>query len=82
MCQLNIYCVPKSLEKVKVLKLMDEVLGYSFAECIDEENPIPTLKDEYSFYIVGGMRCNCSSVLCQLRRALATDCREGEGALT
>lgn len=39
-------------------------MGYKVAECIDDENPIPFLKDEFSFYISGGMRCNCGSVLC------------------
>lgn len=64
MCQLNIYCVPKSVEKEKVLSLIKETMGYQVAECIDEETPVPALKDAFSFYISGGMRCNCGSALC------------------
>lgn len=64
MCQLNIYCIPKSVDKEKVLEYMRVKLGYAVAECIDDEAPVPSLKDGFSFYISGGMRCNCGSVLC------------------
>jgi len=67
MCQLNVYCVPKSVDKDKVLALMQEKMGYSVAECIDEENLLPELKDKYSFYISGGMRCNCDSLPCKFQ---------------
>ena len=67
MCQLNIYCVPKSVKKEKVLSLMNECMGYSVAECIDEENPVPSLKNDYSFYTIGGMRCNCDSLPCKFQ---------------
>ncbi|MBQ8658648.1 MAG: hypothetical protein IJ506_05890 [Clostridia bacterium] len=67
MCQLNVYCVPKTVEKEKVLALMEKYMGCQVAERIDEENLIPALQDGYSFYISGGMRCNCDSLPCQFQ---------------
>lgn len=67
MCQLNVYCVPKTLEKQKVLNLMKELMGFEVAECIDDEQILDDLKEQYSFYISGGMRCNCDSLPCKFQ---------------
>lgn len=63
MCQLNIYCVPKTVKKEKVIILLNTAFGVDIAECIDEEKPIAELNEDYSFFICAGMRCNCGSFL-------------------
>lgn len=63
MCQLNIFLVPKEVKENKVLSMMKDVFGYEVAENIDSEKPLK--KDGYSFYISGGMRCNCGSLPCK-----------------
>lgn len=63
MCQLNVFCVSENIARDKVLALMKEHLGFGNAECIDDENPVPALKGKFGFFISGGMRCNCGSVV-------------------
>lgn len=62
MCQLNLYIVPKNVNKEKVLELMKEYFYYKEPECVDEENLLPELSGDYSIYTSAGMGCNCGTV--------------------
>lgn len=51
------------MEQSKVIELFCTVGGYETAECINAENPIVELKEEYNLFINTACRCNCGTVL-------------------
>ncbi len=62
MCQLNLYIVPKTVKKEKVLELMKEYFYYDKPECVTEENLLYEVQDENDVYVSAGMGCNCGTV--------------------
>ena len=62
MCQLNLYIVPKSVKKEKVLELMKEYFYYDKPECVTEENLLYEVQDDNNVYVSAGMGCNCGTV--------------------
>ena len=62
MCQLNLYIVPKTVKKEKVLDLMKKYFYYDKPECVTEENLLYEVQDENNVYVSAGMGCNCGTV--------------------
>ena len=62
MCQLNLYIVPKSVNKERVLNLMKDYFYYDKPECVTEENILVEVQDENNVYVSAGMGCNCGTV--------------------
>ena len=62
MCQLNLYIVPKSVNKERVLTLMKDYFYYDKPECVTEENILVEVQDENNVYVSAGMGCNCGTV--------------------
>ena len=62
MCQLNLYIVPKTVKKEKVLDLMKKYFCYDKPECVTEENLLYDVQDENNVYVSAGMGCNCGTV--------------------
>ena len=60
-CQLNLYIVPKSVEKEKVLSVMSKLFYCNRPECVDDENLLPELAENYSIYTSAAMGCNCGT---------------------
>ena len=62
MCQLNLYIVPKSVNKERVLNLMKDYFYYDKPECVTEENILVDVQDNNNVYVSAGMGCNCGTV--------------------
>lgn len=62
MCQLNLYIVPKNVNKERVLNLMKDYFYYDKPECVTEENILVEVQDENNVYVSAGMGCNCGTV--------------------
>lgn len=73
MCQLNVFCVSKNIEPSEVIRIFDKYEVFRDAKCIDENNLIPSLKDEFSFYIKGGYFCDCDSVVHSIPSEVAAE---------
>lgn len=64
MCQLNLYCVPKTVDPEKVVKILNESFNCSVAEHLgDGDYFIEGLEEKYNFFACAGMRCNCGSII-------------------
>lgn len=62
MCQLNLYIIPKCVDIQKVLDIMKEHLDYNKPECVNDDNFLPELQNNYNIFISAGMRCNCNTI--------------------
>ena len=62
MCQLNLYIVPKSVNKENVLNLMRDYFYFERPQCVTEENILIEVQDEHEIYVSAGMGCNCGTV--------------------
>ncbi len=62
MCQLNLYIVPKSVSKDKVLKLMQKYFVYDKPECVNDDNLLVEVQAENNIFVSAGMGCNCGTV--------------------
>ena len=62
MCQLNLYIVPKKMNKEAVLNIMKDCFDYQEPECVTGENYLPEVQDFNDVYISAGMGCNCGTV--------------------
>lgn len=65
MCQLNLYFVPKILNKDQVLKIMEDA-GMDCCEYIDDYSHMSQFKD-YNAYFSAPQRCNCGSIISKLQ---------------
>lgn len=64
MCQLNLYCVPKTVEPETVIKVINNCFNTTFAEQItdSEFTDIYGLED-FNIYACSAMHCDCGSVI-------------------
>lgn len=62
MCQLNLYIVPKKMNKEAVLNIMKDSFYYQEPECVTGENYLPEVQDLNEIYISAGMGCNCGTI--------------------
>lgn len=62
MCQLNIYCVKKEVDKQKVIKFLDGFYGENSSSII-EDIDLNDLSKEYNFYVDSKFMCDCGSVV-------------------
>ena len=62
MCQLNLYIVPRKMNKEAVLNIMKDCFDYQEPECVTDENYLPEVQDLNDVYISAGMGCNCGTV--------------------
>ena len=63
MCRLNLYFIPKCVDRKAVFDLFGNVYGYKVPACIDDEEPLEELKENYGAYIDTEMRCDCDSIV-------------------
>lgn len=66
MCQLNLYFVPKTVDKDKAIEIFNNTFDTKICECVTDENIVKGYKN-YNVYICAGMRCNCGSVIGSLQ---------------
>ena len=62
MCQLNLYIVPKTMNKESVLEIMKNVFPYQNPECVTSENLLEEVQDFNNVYISAAMGCNCGTI--------------------
>lgn len=63
MCQLNLYLIPKTVDKDYVLGLMEEYFKNELHECLDASDFFNDQMKDFNVFVSSCMRCNCGSIL-------------------
>ena len=68
MCQLNLYCVPKTVKPETVIETINNCYKSTFAEHITDSyfTEVYGLED-YNIYACSAMHCDCGSVMCRFQ---------------
>ena len=70
MCQLNLYCVSKTVDPQKVITILNNCFNCSVAEHLGKNDYyVEGLEADYNFFACAGMRCNCGSMISRYQDA-------------